>query len=299
MPGRSAVAVIVACALALAATDARPVATRTRERRVDNDYRQGLARYGDGWIFAGTNGLWRTDDDLRVEASNAAPIPEDLRARGYNHLGDVDVAGAYLYAPLEQPDHERNEQVMVRYDARTLDFVDAVTVRQHENSFVAIDVRAGTAYSMDRFGGDRVLRYDLGGLRWRPKPPLRLSRPLENVQGADLGDGFVYLSTSDENNTLYRVELGTGTVTELGSAGHAGGEGEGIDFTKLASGRIHTLTIGNDKVSVFLADFEVPAPRRTGRAEQWILGITVATTLVATVAIVALTRRRWRKRADH
>lgn len=293
---------MVACALVLVAADDPPAATMTRERRIDNEYGQGLARYGDGWIFAGTTGLRRTDDDLRVEVANTAPIPADLRARGYNHLGDVDVAGAYLYAPLEQPDYERNEQVMARYDAKTLEFVDAVTLNQHENSFVAVDVRAGTAYAMDRSAGDRLLRYDLGGLRWRPKPPLPLSRTLERVQGADLGDGFVYLSTSDAQNTLYRVALGTGAVTELGSAGHAGGEGGGIDLTPLASGRIHTLISDRDsdnEVALFLADFGVPPLRRTGRAEQWILVSTVATTLVTTVAVVALTRRRWRKRTDH
>jgi hypothetical protein len=295
MPPRAAIAVLVACALVLVAADDAPVATKTRERRLAGDYREGLARYGNGWIISGMNGLSRVDDDLRVKAANPAPIPEDLRDRGYNRIGDVDVAGAYLYAPLEQPDDSRNEQVMARYDAKTLRFVDSVTLEQHENAFVAIDVRAGTAYAMDRSDSDRVLRYDLGGLRWRPKPPLRLSRELEEVQGADLGDGFVYLSTSDAQNTLYRVQLGTGEVTALGSAGD--GRSEGIDFTQLAAGRVHAIRV-DARGSAFLADFGVPPPRRTGSAERWILAITVAATLVATIAIVAVTRRRWRNRAD-
>jgi hypothetical protein len=259
---------------------------------VDRAYRQGLARFGGGWIFSGTNGLWRTSDDLHVEKANPSPIPTDLRARGYNHIGDVDVAGAYLYAPLEQPDYARDEQVTARYDASTLEFVDSVTLKQHENSFVAVDAHSGTAYSMDRFGGDTLLRYDLGGLRWRPLPPLHLDRRVENVQGADLGDGFAYLSTSDSRNTLYRVDLGSGKVIELGSAGHAGGEGEGIDVTPLPSGRVHTLTIDTDKVSVFLSDFSVPPPRKTGTAERALIAITVAATVIAMIAIVMVTRRR-------
>jgi hypothetical protein len=265
-----------------------------RERKVDNAYRQGLARFEGGWVFSGTNGLWRTGDDLRADDANPSAIPDDLRARGYNHIGDVDVAGTYLYAPLEQPDYERNEQVVARFDAKTLEFVDAVTLRQHENSFVAIDARSGTAYSMDRFGGDALLRYDLGGLRWRRLPPLPLDRRVENVQGADLGDGFAYLSTSDPRNTLYRVDLGSGEVIDLGSAGHAGGEGEGIDVTPLSTGRIHTLTIDTDKVSVLLADFSVPPPRKTGTAEQVIIAVTVVSTLIATIVIVVVTRRRGR-----
>jgi hypothetical protein len=289
---RRFVPLVLLCAIVLAAAVDAPTATMRRERRVDNSYRQGLARFGGGWVFSGTNGLWRTDDDLHVEAANTSPIPDELRARGYNHIGDVDVAGAYLYVPLEQPDHERNEQVTARFDAKTLAFVDAATLAQHENSFVAVDARSGTAFSMDRFGGDDLLRYDLGGLRWRPLPPLHLDRRVQNVQGADLGDGFVYLSTSDPRNSLYRVDLGSGEVVDLGSAGHAGGEGEGIDVTPLATGRVHTLTIDTDKVSVRLADFSVPPPRKTGTAEQAIIAVTVAATLIATIVIVVVTRRR-------
>ena len=292
---RRLVPLVLACAvLSTGAVDA-PTATMTRERRVDNAYRQGVARFGGGWIFSGTNGLWRTADNLHVEKANTSPIPDDLRARGYNHIRDVDVAGAYLYVPLEQPDYARGEQVTARFNAKTLEFVDAVTLPQHENSFVAVDAHSGTAYSMDGFGGDTLLRYDLGGLRWRPLPALHLHRRVENVQGADLGDGFAYLSTSDPRNTLYRVDLGSGAVIELGSAGHAGGEGEGIDVTPLATGRIHTLTIDTDKVSVFFSDFNVPPPRKTGTAERAIIAITVAATLVATIVIVVLTRRRGRR----
>jgi len=290
---RTVLLVLVSAVLLTGAVDA-PAATRSRERGVDNAYRQGVAHFGDGWIFSGTNGLWRVADDLHVEAANPSPIPDDLRARGYDHIGDVDVAGAYLYVPLEQPDQQRNEQVVARFDAKTLRFIDSVTLRQHEIAFVSIDAQSGTAYSMDRLGGDEVLRYDLGGLRWRRLPSLHLRRPLENVHGADVDAGFMYLSTSDPRNTLYRVDLGSGAVIDLGSAGPPGEEGAGIDVTPLATGRIHTLTIGADKVSVHLDDYRVPTAPRTGSAEQVIIVITVAATLVATIVIVMLTRRRGR-----
>ena len=63
------------CSSCSPARSTRRSPPRQRERRVDNAYRQGLARFGDGWIFSGTNGLWRTDDDLRVEAANAVADP--------------------------------------------------------------------------------------------------------------------------------------------------------------------------------------------------------------------------------
>ena len=290
---RSVLLVLASAVLLTGAVDA-PAATLSRERGVDNAYRQGLTRFGGGWIFSGTRGLWRTGDDLHVEAANTSPIPDDLRARGYDHIGDVDAAGAYLYVPLEQPDFRRNEQVIARFDAKTLRFIDSVTLRQHEIAFVAVDAQSGTAYSMDRLGGDAVLRYDLGGLRWRRLPSLHLRRRVENVRGADVDAGFMYLSTSDSRNALYRVDLGRGAVVDLGSAGRPGDEGAGIDVTPLARGRIHALTIGADKVSVHLDDYRVPTAPRTGSAEQAIIAVTVAATLVATIALVVLTRRRGR-----
>ena len=288
------VLLVLACAVLLTGAADAPAATLSRERGVDNAYRQGLAHFGDGWIFSGTNGLWRVADDLHVEVANTSPIPDDLRGRGYDRIGDVDVAGAYLYVPLAQPDDRRDEQVVARYDAKTLRFIDSVTLRQHEIAFVSVDAQSGTAYSMDRPGGDEVLRYDLGGLRWRRLPSLHLRRRVERVRGADVDAGFMYLSTSDPGNTLYRVDLGSGAVIDLGSAGRRGDEGAGIDVTPLATGRIHTLTIAADDVSVHLEDYRVPTAPRTGSAEQVIIVVTVAATLVATIVIVALARRRGR-----
>jgi hypothetical protein len=104
--------------------------------------------------------LARVDDKLKdVQRVNA--IPPDWAARGFKHIGDVDVAGKYSYAPYEQPEYERGEQVIARYDPKTLAFVDAVTVPQHEASFVTVDRKTMIAYSMDRFGGDALLRYDV------------------------------------------------------------------------------------------------------------------------------------------
>jgi hypothetical protein len=113
-----------------------------------------------------------------------------------------------------------------------------------------------TAYSMDRFGGDTLLRYDVGDA-WAPLPPLAMSRFVDKVQGADVARGAVWLSTSDPTNELFRVDIETGAVLDLGSAGHVGGEGEGIDATRLRSGALHTLTIDVARAPVWLGHFGV------------------------------------------
>jgi len=109
-------------------------------------YNQGIARVRGGWILSGTlspipdtDTLVRTDEQFNVVVTNKPAIPPEWRARGYTHIGDIDVIGNVVYVPFEQPDYTKGHQVTARYDARTLRFRDAVVVPQHENSFVAVD----------------------------------------------------------------------------------------------------------------------------------------------------------------
>lgn len=242
--GRRAVGAVIVAVVVLssAAATAAPQARVTSEAQLDPVYNQGIARAKDGWVLSGTRVLARLDDRLQDTNRVAEAIPPDWAARGYNHIGDVDVAGRYVYAPYEQPDYERGEQAMARYDARTLAFVDAVTVAQHEASFVTVDPKTMIAYSMDRFGGDALLRYDVRK-GWKALRPVRMSQFVDRVQGGDLAGGVMWLSTDDDANMLYRVTLPGGRVEALGNAGHVDGEGEGIDATKLGRDRLHVLTV--------------------------------------------------------
>ncbi|HEY8217600.1 MAG TPA: hypothetical protein VIH82_10725 [Acidimicrobiia bacterium] len=252
-----------------------PKATLRSEQKINGGYNQGIARIDSGWIVSGTFVLVRMNDELRVTKSLSQPIPVALRVKGYNHVGDIDVVDKYIYAPLEQPDFEKGEQITACYDAKTLKFVDSVTLAQHENSFVTVDPKTMTAYSMDHFGGDALLRYDVRN-GWAPLPPLAMSQFVDKVQGADVARGAVWLSTCSRpgssttssecdpapTNELFRVDLATGAVVDLGSAGHVGGEGEGIDATRLRSGALHTLTVDAKLTRVWLGHFGISTGRR-------------------------------------
>jgi hypothetical protein len=255
--------VVVGAVLAVGLLTAGPaVAGTERARRVSEQelpavYAQGVARAGDRWVLSGVNVLARLSDSLDVETSIGSAIPPDWVARGYNHIGDIDVAGGLVYAPLEQPDYEMGVQATAWYDVADLSFVDAVELSQHENSFVTVD--EGIAYSMDRFGGDALLRYDIDE-RWTPLPPLAMDRFVERVQGADVARGAVWLSTDDAGHGIYRVDLDTGDVTRVGTSGHPKGEGEGIDATALPDGDLHVLTIAESIFPVYFDHFTVVVP---------------------------------------
>jgi hypothetical protein len=235
---------------------AAPTATLRSEQEVSAAYAPGIARVKGGWILTGRFIIARVDEKLREKKTNRRPIPSELVREGYNHVGDIDVAGKYIYAPLEQDDYELGEQVTAWYDKKTLKYVDHVVLAQHENSFVTVDPKTMIAYSFDRFGGQALLRYDVRD-DWAPLEPILMSAFVDKAQGADVSGGYVWISTSNPTNELYRVDLETGETVALGSGGHVPGEGEGIDATKLKSGRIHSMVIDPKLAPVWLGHFDV------------------------------------------
>ncbi len=210
-------------------------------------------------MFSGTFTIARVDENLRVRRIVNFPIPKAWAAKGYNHVGDIDVVGNVIYAPFEQPNYALGHQVTARFDLSTLAFIDAATMPQHENSFVTVDPATMTLYSMDHFDGNALLRYEMTGKHtWRPLAPLRMNRTVRRVQGADIAKGAIWLSTDDGRKGIYRVDLATGTTRFVGSMGHlgTGNEGEGIDATQLPSGLLHTIVIAGTIAPVLLQHFQ-------------------------------------------
>ena len=74
------------------------------------------------------------------------------------------------------------------------------------------------------------------------------------MQGADIRDGAVWLSTDDATDGVYRVDLASGKVSPLGSIGHVDGEGEGIDASPLPQGDLHVLSLDVKVVPVRLIE---------------------------------------------
>ena len=114
------------------------------------------------------------------------------------------------------------------------------------------------AYSMDRFDGNTLQRYDVNA-GWAPLPALPLSMTLVHTQGADIADGAIWIATSDDHNGVYRVDLATGATTSVGTLGHIGAEGEGIDATNLPSGAFHALVNDPFGGTVYLGHYDLTA----------------------------------------
>ena len=253
----------LAALVVILVTATPPAFTERSEQSLPLAFNQGIARVEGGWILSGTNSplpgtdmIERVDDRLNVVTVLPLAIPADLRTKGYDHVGDIDVVGDVIYAPFEQPNYDLVHQVTARYDATTLAFIDSVELAQHENSFVTVDETTMTAFSMDHFDGDTLQRYDVNA-GWAALPPLQLTMTLHHTQGADIADGAVWIATSDDHNGVYRVDITTGVTTSVGSLGHQGAEGEGIDATVLASGAFHALVNDVSAATVHLGHYDL------------------------------------------
>jgi hypothetical protein len=246
-----------------APTTATPSTTEPRtwageaagEHEVAPGYRQGLARLDEGWVFSTNDALYRTDDAFIEVGGAEGVIPDELAARGYDHVGDVDVADGVLWAPIEQPSRE-DGQVIARYDADTFAYVGSEEVDQHHAAFVAVD--GDVVYSIDEFDGDdEIRRYRWTGEALDELDPLPMDRTLTRTQGGDVADGALWISTDDERNGVYRVDLATGAVSDLGSAGDVAGEGEGIDAGGAPSGPLRVLVADPALVPMWVFDVGV------------------------------------------
>ena len=251
-------------------------------------YNQGIARVDGGWIVSGSNVplkdtdvIARVDENFTVITEVKPAIPQSLKDQGYRHVGDIDVVGRVIYAPLEQPDFELGHQATARYDVDTLAFIDSVTLAQHENSFVTVDAATMTAYSMDRFDGNELVRYDVAN-NWTPLPPLKMTMTLHRTQGADVADGAVWVSTDDEGNGVYRVDLKTGDTTRAGTLGHIDGEGEGFDATPTAKGRFTGLVIDlrQGKGKVVVGYYDLDKDDKGNGTGPWVIVAAVGAVLV-------------------
>ena len=205
----------------------------------------GVARVRSGWIVSGPDSLVRLDDSLAPVRTLTPAIPAEWRAKGYTHLGDVDVAGGSISTSFEQADTGLDRQAVARFDASTLRFLDAREIAQHGVAFVAIDAPDHVAYSMDPADGSELLRYDTAD-GWRPLPSLGLGQSLEGVRGGDVASGAVWLSTDDARHGVYRVDTRTGLVTDLGSAGHLDATVGGLDATPRGEARLHVAVADGD-----------------------------------------------------
>jgi len=208
---------------------------------------QGVATDGTSWYFSGTLSLEKTDLQFNTQVSNGFAIPLTLSIAGSNHIGDIDVYGGTLYAPIEDGSGYMNPK-LVKFDT----MLNAGTVYSIPHAlqtqgvpWVAVDGMRSLIYLAEWDPTTQLNLFSLSTVTYLRS--LQLTPPagvtLGRIQGAKVFEGALYLNTDDATKTVYKLNLETGTVLRLFALG-AIGENEGLAFLARPDGsQLHTLNV--------------------------------------------------------
>jgi hypothetical protein len=190
---------------------------------------QGLATDGEHWFFSWQYGLEIANEDflsIRRNSSFQLPmnlvpgIPLDLLGQGLNHIGDIDYYDGIIYASLDTTNGYTNGHVAL-YNASDLSYTGIAhelsgapsNPKKDIASWVAVDAKRNYGYGKEWQSGNTINVYNLQD--WSFDHTLTLDLALENVQGAKVRDDWLYMSSNNTTQSVYRANLLTGHVEEL------------------------------------------------------------------------------------
>lgn len=214
---------------------------------------QGVTTDGTNWYFSGTNALELTDgtfaSKLLVSPAIADPLanPSPIAPKGLNHIGDIDYADGLLYISLDSSKRDPitgkkyNTPVFAIYRASDMTFTgQAFSLNpphgvQDIASWVAVDAKNGVGYGMAYDNANEIAVYNLQD--WTFQKYIPLSQAIDQAQGGKVLDGWIYFSTENATKSIYRANLQTGEVEELGRLVVPGEqEVQGLTFRNTAEG---------------------------------------------------------------
>lgn len=197
---------------------------------------QGAASDGSSFWFSWRLGLSRTALDYSVQASKTAAIPADLALTdGENHIGDIDVLGSTLYAPLEDGSKYAHPRVAF-FDAQSLSFENSVAldVARQPDGVPWVAQWRGYLVTAPWNPTPALNLWDMGGTFQRAIP---LRPPQGRLQGLKASGGMAYATRDSDPKAVVKIDLETGTVIELFTIPGIG-ELEGL---ALNAAGLHTL----------------------------------------------------------
>ena len=190
---------------------------------------QGVASDGTSWFFSGETGIEKTTEAFSSTTKNAVAIPLLLVAQGSDHIGDVDVLGTTIYAPVEDKGYKAPKVVL--FDAVSLNSGTVYDIPWNLQTggvpWIAVDGPRAKAYLAEWDPTPAINVFTLSTMVYEKSIPLVTT--IGRVQGGKVYRGALYLSTDSANKQIYKVHLASGTVIPL-FALNADIEEEGIAF---------------------------------------------------------------------
>lgn len=245
---------------------------------------QGMAFDGDTPVFAWRYGL------QRAQAGSYAPLltypfalPVDIQAiyaglgddPHYGHIGDIDIAGGRLYAPIEDEDDSSQRSYIAVYDAATLQYTGekhALPLAEHADGvpWVAVDAARNRLYTVtwSTAAADKLNVFDLTTFALIESVPLQMSFNGRRVQGAKVFGSMLYASSDAKDagtapNTqrkyLYKIDPLSGSVLNLLYYDEPKrSEAEGLAFGP--DGTLHIIVMAPYTTPLYAAGTRNPKP---------------------------------------
>lgn len=190
---------------------------------------QGMATDGHRWFFSWQYGLEIADNEFRSILRNSSfqlpmnlvpGIPANLLAQGLNHIGDIDYLNGIIYASLDTTKGYTDGHVAL-FNASNLSYTGisyALTgapsnPKKDIASWVAVDAKRNYGYGKEWQSGNTINVYSLQD--WHFIGTVTMDMALENIQGAKVHGDWLYMSSNNTTQSVYRVNLENGHVEEL------------------------------------------------------------------------------------
>lgn len=206
---------------------------------------EGIANDGKNWFFSQQHFLVSTSEDPLeiVLGPNYDATPKELKDKGYNHIGDIDITGEVIYGGIE-PKDKKNPGVLAKWSTKDLSLISYTVTNQDGMPWVAVNPSTRKLYSAVWNAEKNLTVYDMDTFAFQGYLTVEAGLPRE-IQGGAFYQNDLYLSTNG-NCSVWRLKIETGELTQVLSDlpyKHHEYEMEGIDFWDLTASELGVMHI--------------------------------------------------------
>lgn len=161
--------------------------------------------------FINFTGLAKFDENMKCIQKKTKAVPKEFYEKyGSNHIGGIDCANGYIYAPVEgKIDGEGYlYNFILLYDCETLEYTGTYYDMTSEYltdgiPWCAVDRENGYLYTSKFDGVTEILQYDLETMSFIKAIPI--DEELNRLQGGSVYEGILYLSYDVSDSTTEQV----------------------------------------------------------------------------------------------
>ncbi len=195
---------------------------------------------------------------------NDSPIPQEyIDNYGSDHVGGIGYYNSKVYAAVEN--EAEDLPLVITYDAETLELLEVYELPNTDLPdgipWCCVDGENGYLYCSQFNEVTEILAFDLETMEF--SHTITLSEPVVRIQGGEVYDGVLYLSSDIENSNddvIVMVDVASGAVSELCTRSLpslAGNEAEGVTVFPMEDGSfIHVLDY-DKTVGVYLRHYKL------------------------------------------